>query len=362
MSKPNIVILVPSLVEAGAERQSVYLAISLLKDYNVALIILNNIISKKNQDLINKYNINLILIDDTNLIKKGFKFYKYIKVNKPKIIFSYLASGNLLNRIAGFLAGVKYRIGGIRNTVLPPMKIPLEKFFHNYLLTKTISNSHSAVNSLSKLGFKPEKFHIIHNAFSLNQQEIIRPVTNVVNIISVARFVLQKDYYTALQAIASLKDRLTHSQFDFKYFLIGYGEQEAQIREWVKDLGVEDKVEVVIKPDNLEEYFKKADIFLTTSLFEGLSNSVMEALSFSLPVVATPAGDMEYLVKHGKNGYIVETGDVKGISDKLNILINDYDLRIKMGLKSYEILSKNFSMKKFKKEYLKLIDNLVNGK
>lgn len=356
--KRKIIIINRSLVEAGAEKQSVMLASILQKQYKVTLVILYDIISDVNRETISNNDLKVVVLNGDSLFIKAIDFYKLLKTNKPHIVFSYLASGNLFNALIGSISGVKYRIGGIRNAELSSKKLPFERVFHNYFLTKTISNSHSAVSGLSKLGFKGDKFHVIHNAFELNQSYILRTENNTVNIISLARFVPQKDYFTAIEAIKLLSSKMESIENKVVYYLIGYGEMEQAIRDKVKELGLEGLVKIIIKPNNLVDYFKKADVFLSTSLFEGMSNSVMEALSFSLPVVATSAGDMEYLVKDDFNGYICDIGDYNQISDRLEMLVRNYDLRKAMGEKSYQIISENFSMEKFRDNYITFIENL----
>jgi glycosyltransferase involved in cell wall biosynthesis len=222
-----------------------------------------------------------------------------------------------------------------------------------------VTNNYIAVNGLTKLGFKKEKFCVIHNAYDLTQVPIIRQQKkDVVNIISVARFVTQKDYFTALRAVSLLKKRLANDIIVFKFYLIGFGELENQIRTWVKELNIDDLVEIIIKPNNLSDYFKDADIFLTTSVFEGLSNSVMEAMSFSLPVVATKAGDMEYLVKEDINGYLCDIGNVEKISNSLYKLVCDDQLRNTMGSNGYDLLKMEFNIDIFTEKYVNFINSL----
>ena len=354
----KIVIITQTLLSGGAEKQSVYLAKVLSKNFQVYLIVLKgNSIEKKFLDIIKDENVEIIRLSGI-LFKNIIDTYKLFKKENIQIIFSYLASGNFINGIVGLIARVPNRIGGIRNAELSSKKLPFERLFHNYFLTKTISNSHSAVTGLSKLKFKERKFHVIHNAFELNQSFISRTENDEVNIISMARFVPQKDYFTALEAIKILSSKMKSLKNKFVYYLIGYGEMEQAIRDKVKELDLEGVVRIIIKPNNLVDYFKRADIFLSTSLFEGMSNSVMEAMSFSLPIIATPAGDMEYLVKEGENGYLCEMRNPVQIANKLLLIIQDFELRKKMGEKSYQIISENFTMDRFRNNYVTFIKNL----
>ena len=165
---------------------------------------------------------------------------------------------------------------------------------------------------------------------------------------SVGRFSKQKDFYTALSAIKAPAVTV-ELKYDFEYIIIGDGGLETQIREWIKELDL-DKVRIVISPDNLYDYYRDSDIYLLTSLFEGVPNTVMEALNFSLPVVSTDIGDVNYLVKEGVNGYLANTRDFESIALSLGKLINDPAKRNEFGEAGRNILIRDFSEEKFKSE------------
>ena len=131
---------------------------------------------------------------------------------------------------------------------------------------------------------------------------------------------------------------------------------EESIREWVRLYGIQDKTDIHIKPNNVSELERNADIYLSTSILEGTSNSIMEALNWSLPVVATKVGDNDHLVIDGENGYLHPVGDIDGLSTSLNKLLDSVYLRNKMGVRSNQILRENYSMGIFEKRYLDLIE------
>ena len=142
---------------------------------------------------------------------------------------------------------------------------------------------------------------------------------------------------------------------DFRFCIVGYGVLEEQIREWVKEFCIEDKTDIYIKPNNVSELERNADIYISTSLFEGTSNSIMEALNWSLPVVATNVGDNDRLVVDGENGYLHPVGDVNGIAASLCLLLDSSNLRNKMGYKGNQNLKENYSIEIFEKRYMDLI-------
>lgn len=177
--------------------------------------------------------------------------------------------------------------------------------------------------------------------------------SSVIKIITVGRFVKQKDYETAIACIAGLKDMCPTIMF--KFIIVGYGELESQVRQWVNAYKVGSFTEILINPNNIPQLEYDADIYLSTSLFEGTSNSIMEGMNANLPVVCTDVGDNYCLVKEKVNGFLCNTGDVHTLSLRLKELLKANDLRENMGKKSKEILADNFGVDIFLKRYLDLI-------
>ena len=141
----------------------------------------------------------------------------------------------------------------------------------------------------------------------------------------------------------------------FKFIIVGYGELESQVRQWVNAYKVGSFTEILINPNYIPQLEYDADIYLSTSLFEGTSNSIMEGMNANLPVVCTDVGDNYCLVKEEINGFLCKTGDVHTLSLRLKKLLEANDLRENMGKKSKEILADNFGVDIFLKRYLNLI-------
>jgi len=117
---------------------------------------------------------------------------------------------------------------------------------------------------------------------------------------------------------------------------------------------LENIVEIRLDPPNIGELLAGSDIYLSTSRFEGTSNSIMEAMNHSLPVVATDVGDNGVLIAEGETGYLCGIGDWMALSDRLKTLIAEHRT-IAMGAASRHRLETLFSGAKFAESYLKLI-------
>lgn len=347
----SISVFVKNLTSGGAEKQSVLLARALVNDYDVHYIIFNgNKIHRKYMDLLEQDSRIHIQSFTGNHIQRFNCLVEYLHKNRLKVVFSYLTAANFYACIAGQLVGAKVYIG-LRNAELPFMKMLADKFLTNHFAELAIANCYSGKNNFVFKGFKPNKIKVIQNCF-----ENISPYhktyhNDILHIITVGRFVPQKDYETAIHAIAELRRTNPNIRFD----LVGYGDLEMHIRKWIHEYGIEDITNIYINPDNIPELLNHADIYLSTSLFEGTSNSIMEAMNANLPIVATNVGDNQYLVIENENGYLHKIGDYLSISASIAKLVDDKKLRELFGKRSKSLLSEKFSVNLFREKYIQLL-------
>lgn len=345
----KVSILVSTIDSGGAEKQAVLLATQLSKHTDVNLIVLygNHPEYKRNVDLLVGSSVKTHKLFGNILLKM-----KQIKIileeSKTEVLLNYLTMPNLVGSLVGRMCGIRV-YNGIRNSRMPKSKLLMEKIAHNLWATGTIYNCYSGADYFSNHGFRSKKNIVIPNCFPNIEEPVIRTDNKVKTIITVGRFDPQKDYKTLIKSVSLLRRN------DFRLCIVGYGVLEEQIREWVKKFCIEDKTDIYIKPNNVSELERNADIYISTSLFEGTSNSIMEALNWSLPVVATNVGDNDRLVMDGENGYLHPVGDVNGIADSLCLLLDSSNLRNKMGYKGNQNLKENYSIEIFEKKYMDLI-------
>lgn len=348
----SIAIFVKNLQSGGAEKQSVLLAKALANNYNVHYIIFNGEkIHQKYMDMLKEEPHIQIKSFRGNHYHRYKNFVAYLKQEKITIIFSYLTAANTYACLAGKQTGIKV-FTGIRNTQLPFLKYLADCLLTNWFAEKAISNSYAAKEIFINKGFKRDKVIVIPNCFENITPYRAKPDRSSLHIITVGRFVPQKDYLTAIRAISELKKIKANIWFD----IIGYGELEGQIRNWIKEYGIADITTIYINPDNIPELLEQADIYISTSLFEGTSNSIMEAMNANLPIVATDVGDNKYLIQHGTNGYLCKQKDCTNIAQYLKILLYNKELRIKQGRESKEILLNKYSIDILIQKYDKLLN------
>uniref|UniRef100_UPI00124FB0F2 glycosyltransferase family 4 protein n=1 Tax=Acinetobacter bereziniae TaxID=106648 RepID=UPI00124FB0F2 len=159
------------------------------------------------------------------------------------------------------------------------------------------------------------------------------------NILAMGRLTFQKGFDLLIQAWAEIYKY----NKDWTLTIVGSGEDENKLKKLSLDLGVNEGVKFICATKNVEQYFKAASFFCLSSRFEGFGMVLVEAQSFSLPIVSfnCDAGPSD-IIDNDENGYLVETGNIKMLHNKLLKLMNlDSSQYILMSEKS-KIKSEKF--------------------
>lgn len=349
----NIGIFIPTIKPGGAEKQATLLAVLLDKYYHVDMYLNLGMLepAQENLDLLGASQVVLHPLNGSTL-ENIFSLAKLLKKNKTDYLFNYMTNCDVIGCIAGKMARVPHIYGGIRNAYISYSKLLIERIIHNQFTSGSIYNCYSGAREIGGRGFDPTKNIVIPNCFPHILDPRTRSDKGVKHIVTVARYVSQKDYQTALKAIGILAKKRN----DFVFDAIGYGVEEQNIRKWIEEYDVEKYVKLHIRPHDVQKIVGDSDIYLSTSLYEGTSNSIMEAMNWSLPVVATNVGDNNYLVQEGQSGFLHSKGDAEGIANSLGKLLDDSELRNRMGEKGNQILLEQYSMELFEKRYIDLIE------
>lgn len=357
-SNSIVYIISNSLLKGGAEKQCVLLAKALNDECNIKIIVLSgNMIDSSYEEEIKKNKIQIIKLKGI-FLNNLYELYKLFRKTKSKIfVFSYLFKGNFLNSFFSMIFVNYEGIGGFRSSNMSGIKLFLQRIFHNRFLKYTICNSYKGRDFLKSKKFKYNKLLVIPNTIDLDIIPIKKNKKNTkeIQIISVGRLEKVKDYNTALRAFHKLIHIPELNSYKIKYNIVGYGAEEKKILKKLHDLELQNKVDILINV-NPFDYLKKADIYLSTSLVEGLSNALLEALAFKLPIVATDVGDNKELIIHGKNGFLSEKEDFSNLCEGLRYLVLNEQIREKFGRESFSLLGERFTQKIFKKKYMNLIE------
>ena len=151
----------------------------------------------------------------------------------------------------------------------------------------------------------------------------------------------------------------THPDIQLVY--VGKGDLEKELKGEAYRTGVSDKVKFLGWRDDIPEIMQILDIFVLPSLNEGMGRVLVEAMASGKPIVASKVGGIPDLVKDGHNGFLVGPGDVNGLSLAIKKLIEDEQLRLKMGAKG-KSMAPHFRVEKMVEKIDALYSSLCHAK
>jgi len=148
-----------------------------------------------------------------------------------------------------------------------------------------------------------------------------------------------------IKSIQSLMDS-NRLKNDIIVLVIGISENSEDsnsLRQLIAEAGLNRKIMSLGIRNDINDILNISDIYLQPSRTEGLSLSIMEALNYSLPVIGTRVGGIPEIVHEGENGYLFEKENVEELSDRIEILVNNREVREMMGRKS-KVISSRFTL------------------
>jgi glycosyltransferase involved in cell wall biosynthesis len=176
-----------------------------------------------------------------------------------------------------------------------------------------------------------------------------------VRLVMVARFGPQKDHRTLFSALAGLK----HHPWELD--LIGDGPLLAQTESLATTLGLVPRVHFLGERMDVDQILARAQVGLLVTNWEGFPLSILEAMRAGLPVVASSVGGIAESVRDGETGYLVPHGNVEVLRDRIERLLVDPDLRVRMGSSGRRRYQQDFTLENFVGKTLAVYRNAIAG-
>ena len=237
----------------------------------------------------------------------------------------------------------------------------------NRLILVTVP-SYSAARIIKEAGVSRPPIYIISNGINLDSYMANQVDCDIINkyridkskviLISVSRLEKEKRVDLLIRALSLIKEKA-----DFQYLVVGNGKEKINLEKIAEASTIYNKTFFTgqITDYELSQLYKLSDIFLTASEIELQGISIMEAMASGLPVVASNSMAIPELVSNGINGYLFEPGNIREASDKILLLINDIDLRKKMGENSINLIKKH-DFKNTLDEFEAIYQSLIHSK
>lgn len=179
-------------------------------------------------------------------------------------------------------------------------------------------------------------------------------------IVTTGSLIWRKGFEYQLSAVRWLVNRGEHVSMD----IIGEGPERQRVSYTIHDLRIQDSVAVrgKLPPEAVRDCLQQADVFVLSSLSEGISNAVLEAMSCGVPVVTTDCGGMREAVTDGVEGFVVPVRDPESMAAALGRLVSDPELRRRMGEAGRQRILREFTLERQIDQWMGLFESVLAEK
>ncbi|RCT54252.1 glycosyltransferase family 4 protein [Winogradskyella sp. KYW1333] len=332
MTKKKIAFVIGALTAGGAERVISTLSNEFISDFNVTIITFRKTEPFYRLD----HAVTVISCFDEisqpnsflESIKLNYKIYKRItqivKDLNIDLLIGFITQAN----IKTVLAAKKNKIPCIISERSDPFKSDIPRFW--LILRKLIyPRANSIVVQTKKVKeiyqkmLNHENIVVVPNPISTDFTELATSEVKKEKIIlSVGRLNNDKRHDLLIKAFKTLSPK------DWKVLIIGFGSNKSKLQKLINDLDLSHQIEIKSNIKNIEDYYRRASLFIFTSRAEGFPNVLLEAMYFKLPCIST---DCNYgpsdIITNGQDGFLIPVDNQSRLVAKMDQVIKDEDLR-----------------------------------
>ncbi|MBI1869914.1 MAG: glycosyltransferase family 4 protein [Chlamydiae bacterium] len=333
-------------------------------------------------------------------LRAFFRLVQFLKEGQFHIFHLFLFHANLIGRILG-------RLLRIPVIVAAQQSMDVWRRYPHVLLDRWTSHLCDAIISFAQIGkerlvavekISPEKIHVIYNSLNLEEvpkkleaggmelekkekmcdgrgareerrgekdarfraasQKSLGISSNAVVVGMVANFRKMKGHRYFIEAA----DILLKERKDFYFVIAGEGKDREKYELEVKKRGITGRFRFLGFVANIYEALALMDIFVLPSEWEGLPLSILEAMAFGVPVIATNVGGVPEVIEHEKTGLLISPRDPIAIRDAVLKILNHPEKTQKMVEAGCCQIQQNFSEEKMIRQTLEIYEDLLGRK
>lgn len=222
---------------------------------------------------------------------------------------------------------------------------------------------------LTNIGIKKNSITVIPSSININKisenkkNEVKNKLKDKdIDILSVGRLIERKGFHKLIMSIKNLKIKFPQ----IKLIIVGDGPDLNELIKLIKKNALDQNVEILINVNDqeLSEFYKRTKIFALTSYLtdygdtEGCPTVFSEASFYSLPLIGGTDSGASTIIKNGINGYVIDCKYIKNIEDKIELLLENSDLRKKLGKEANDRLLKYHTPEITGKQFRELINSI----
>lgn len=283
-------------------------------------------------------------ISPLNDLSAVFDIYKILKKQKPDIVHTHSSKAGIVGRIAAKLAGIKYIVHTIhgysfndsQKFYIKYLYIFLERFCSLFSKKLIVENERDLQKGIENKISQKNKFEIIcsgidtekYKNYNFNadfKKSLVADNSKI--ILTVGPFKPQKNLSDFIKAAAIVSKQYN----DVSFFIIGDGALRKDLESLIKNLNLENTIKLLGWKTQIIDYLYACDIFVMTSLWEGLPRTILDVMCCAKPVVANNVGGIADVIKDGISGFLTNPKDYKSTANIVLKLLNNDALAHRIG-------------------------------
>jgi glycosyltransferase involved in cell wall biosynthesis len=233
---------------------------------------------------------------------------------------------------------------------------------------RILVNSYTAFEECQRReGIPPEKIKLIQNAIEVEKFGNISSELAKVKIGLGGKFPIigtvgnwrpVKGLIPFLKAAARVSKKIPSAHF----LLVGFGPQEAELRNLTYNLGIEKRVTFIRNHSDIPSILSAIDIAVQPSLSESFSNVLLEYMAASKPIIATRVGDTEKIIEEGKEGMLISPNNSDELSAAIVNFYCNFEKATEMGRFARNKVVANWASDKILKDYCKFYEEIARDR
>jgi glycosyltransferase involved in cell wall biosynthesis len=232
------------------------------------------------------------------------------------------------------------------------------EYFSRKKVCKLLAVSYSEYDrAVHELNYRPEQVSVVLNSININSVDVYRNFDQCKQIGMIGRLTHQKNPLFFLEIAKRIKEIFP----DVHFTLLGAGYHDhlkVAVLEFIQKHQLNNVQIMSWGEYPLEKFYQGLDIFLLTSSFEGLPFSLLEAMSYKLPCIATNVDGNKDVIKHNDNGFLVNS--IEEAVSQIMLLIQSKEFRERLGYSAFEYVREFHSAQINIKKVEHLYESLLN--
>lgn len=379
MNKIKVAIIITKLELGGAQKVAISICEKLDKSKFEPFLICGcgGILDEETKNKIKVFFVKGLVreISPIKDFKALYSIYKVLKQEKPVIVHTHSSKAGIIGRFAAKLCGIKniihtihgFSFNDTQNFLKKNLFIFLERIgakTSKYLIPVSTENITKGLNN--HIGKKEQYKYIrlgvdINNFKNFKDTPSLKKELNIneqnILVTTIGPFKPQKN----LPDFIKIANNISKKYKNFKFVIVGDGTLRSEFEKLIKEYDISDSIFLIGWRRDISNILNSSDIFVMTSLWEGLPISTIEAMCCGLSPIVNDVDGQREIIKNGFNGFLIKPYDIKSCEEKILLLVNDKKLKEDMSLNAKNSIDDTFSINYMIKRHEQLYLSICNS-